>query len=260
MATGTILSICQRSLAAVGARANISTLNERSTEAINCNILYTPTFEALARSARWGCLRKQDSLTLIAAAQGTPENPLGTSLPFPPNPWLYSYLLPPDSLFVRQLMLPPPQLQNSGGVPIFPVKNSVGYNSRLNKLIRYETALGMDKLGNPVSVILTNLTQAQCLYTANQHNPAFWDSMLQQAMVASLGAFLVPALSLDKALLGVQIQLAERLIMQARTMDANEEIVSQDREASWISARSGVSGFSGQEFNTGYTNMSWPGA
>lgn len=259
MATGTILSICQRSLAAIGARANISTLNENSTEANNCNILFTPTFESLARSARWGCLRKQTPLTLVAAAQGTPENPLGTSLPFPPNPWLYSYLLPPDCLFVRQLILPPPQLQNGSGVPIFPVNNSVGYSPRLNRLIRYETALGQDQLGNPASVILTNLTQAQGIYTANQPNPTFWDSLLQQAMVASLGAFLVPALSLDKALMNIQIQIAEKMIAQARAMDANEEIVTQDREASWISARSGESGFWGQEFNTGYISMAWPG-
>lgn len=263
MATGSILSIWNRSLGSIGARSTVQNPNENSQEAIQCNVFFTPTFESLARSARWNCLRKQASLTLVAAAMGTPENPQGTTLPFPPVPWLYTYLIPGDSLFIRQLLPPPPQLQNAGGVPIFPVTNNVPYYPWADRPIPYQVALGQDLLGNAAQVIYTNLSQAQCIYTANQPNPQFWDSLFQQAMVASLAAFLVPALSLDKALMQAQIGIAERMIAQARSADGNEGVVSQSREASWISARNGTGGPQGWlGYNTptlNYENIPWPG-
>jgi hypothetical protein len=261
VASGSLLSIWNRALGSIGARSTVQNQNEDSQEAIQCNVFYQSTFEALARSARWGCLRKQTTLTLVSAAPGTPENPQGATAPYPPNPWLYSYLVPADSLFIRQLVPPPAMLATSGGVPIFPVNNSIPYAYNRMPIIRYETALGQDTLGNPAEIILTNLSQAQVIYTANQQNPTFWDSLFQQAMVASLAVFLVPALSLDKALMGIQIQIAERMIAQARAMDGNESITTQNNEASWICARSGETGpyalgQNGPFLN--YENVAWP--
>ena len=114
MATGSIIDLCNRSLLSIGARAQIQSLNEGSTESNAANVLITPVFESLARAAKWNCLRKQAALSLIAAAPGTPENPQGTTTPYPPNPWRYSYLVPIDSLFIRQL-LPPPAIFRAGG-------------------------------------------------------------------------------------------------------------------------------------------------
>src|SRR4051812_38928967 len=97
-ASSTSVSVCNQALLQIGARSTIASLTEGSVESNACNILFTPTFEMLARSAPWNCLRKQATLTLIAAAQGTPENPDGTTLPLPPSPWLYSYAEPSDCL------------------------------------------------------------------------------------------------------------------------------------------------------------------
>jgi len=95
----------------------------------------------------------------------------------------------------------------------------------------------------------------------NQNNPQFWDSLFQQAVVAALAAFLVPALSLDKSLMQMQIGIADRLIAQARAMDGNEGITSQNQEASWIRARNGETGGyaigqNGPFLN--YENVAWP--
>ncbi len=216
----------------------------------------------MARSAKWNCLRKQASLSLVAAAPGTPENPQGLVTHYPPNPWFYSYLVPGDSLFIRQIIPPPNMLQNSSGVPIFPVNNSLVYGPWARRDIRYEVAYGSDSNGNPAEVVNTDQSQAQAIYTVNQPNPAFWDSLFQQAMVASLAAFLVPALALDKALMQMQIGVAERMIAQARAADGNEGSISQNREAEWIAARNGESsswamGANGPNLN--YSGMSWPG-
>lgn len=192
-------------------------------------------------------------MSLIAAAPGTPENPQGTTTPYPPTPWRYSYLVPSDSLFVRQL-LPPASILQSGGVPIFPVVNNpTGYGINA----QYEVAYGTDSFGNPAEIILTNLSQAQGIYTVNQPNPQFWDSLFQQAFVASLAAYLVPALSLDKSLMQMQIAIAERLIAQARAMDANEGVITQEREASWIAARGGYPTPFGHNAFSEYS-MIWP--
>lgn len=261
MATGSVLTIWNRALGSVSARANVQSENENSTESNACNTYYQATFESLARSARWNCLRKQASLTLVAAAPGTPENVQGTLTPYPPTPWFYTYLVPSDSLFIRQLIPPPSMLQNNGGTPIFPVNNYLPYAPYARRHIPYEVAYGVDKNGNAALVINTNLSQAQCIYTVNQPNPTFWDSLFQQAMVASLAVYLSASVSGDKALTQIQLQLAERLIAQARAMDGNEGTVDQSREASWISARRGQSGPWGLGFNgpnLNYESMAWP--
>jgi hypothetical protein len=258
MASGSIVDLTNRALASIGSRSQVQSLNEGSAESNAANIFITPVFETLARTARWGCLKKQAQLSLIAAAPGTPENPEGATTPYPPQPWRYSYSLPSDCLFVRQL-IPPPVVLPDGATPIFPTLNTPGWF--WNKNIRYEVAYGTDALGNNAQIILTNLTQAYAIYTVNQPNPQFWDSMFQQAFVASLAAYLVPALSLDKPLMQMQIGIAEKLIMQARAVDGNESPVSQSREASWISARNGSSGILGVGQNgpfLNYEQMSWP--
>lgn len=214
----------------------------------------------MARTAWWNCLSKQATLSLLSAAPGTMENPQGAITPYPPNPWAYSYLVPPDSLRIRKMVPPPPMLQGTGGIPIFPTNNSIQCYGGQRRIIPFEVSYGQDSNGNPAETILTNLSQAQAIYTVNQSNPAFWDSLFQQAIVNALAVYLVPALSLDKALMGMKRQDAEGIIMQARAADGNEGTISQDREASWISARNGSSGSWGTGYNgpnLNYDNMPW---
>lgn len=258
-----VIGLCNRSLLGIGARATISSISpsDGSTAADACSILYTPTFEALARTAKWNCLRKQTKLTLVQAAQGTPENPNGTTYPLPPTPWVYAYLVPSDSLFVRSI------------VPSFPPNSGTGpspttYNNAAqtwlpnNGAIPYQVAYGNDINDAPIELILTNQPQAQAVYTVNQPNPVIWDSMFQQAFVNSLGAFLVPALALNFTLMNIAIKGAEAIIAQARAADGNEGTVSQDHTPDWIRIRGGSSGAywwdGGNIGGTYYGNMNWP--
>lgn len=262
MATGDIISIVNRSLGSISARSNVQNLNEGSTESNAAALYYQSTFEALARTAKWDCLEKQATLTLLFAAPGTPENPQGVTTPYPPNPWFYSYAVPADSLFVRQLVPQRQQLQSGSGVPIFPVNNYLpNAQGILNRRIPYKVAYGQDASGNGLQVINTNLRQAQALYTVNQPNPIFWDSLFQQAMVATLSVFLSSSVSGDKALTQLQKATAEGMIANARAADANEGTISQERQAEWIAARSGASGPWGVGYNTStvnYENIAWP--
>jgi hypothetical protein len=253
------VDLVNRALLGVGARANISTMTENSTESNAANILFQPTFEQLGRTANWNCLRKQTNLTLLKAAAGTPENADGTVLPIPPQPWLYEYAYPTDCLRVRYI-LPTFTSLSSVAAPLFPVANSAAttYSSAGGQLpfaVNYDT----DVNGNPYVSILTGVAGAQVVYTVNAANPNIWDSQFQAAFVASLGAFLVPALSLNMPLMQMMARAAERLIADARASDGNEGYQSQNREADWIVARGGnhsVNGMFG--YGCGYDSMSWP--
>lgn len=256
-----VVDICNRALLGIGARAQVSSISpsDGSTEADACAVLYTPTFEALGRAAHWNCLRKQAPLSLLAAAQGTPQNPSGTG-PVPPTPWLYSYALPADCLQMRFIV---PSLPSGvGGVPQTSINNAAATLLPGRGAIPFAVAYDTDADGNPIKIVLTNQSQAQAVYTVDQPNPQAWDSLFQEAMVSALGAFLVPALSLHISLLQLQVGRSEQLIARARAADGNEGPVSQDHEPDWIRARGGGWGREsiwGQAWTqAGYVDLCWP--
>lgn len=255
MATGNIISICNRSLLSIGSQSQISNLNEGSTQADACATLFTPTFEALARAAYWNCLRAQVTLSLIAAAQGTPENQEGASLPLPPSPWLYAYQYPSDCLAARFVL--PSLPNNAPGVPISPAYLG-GITSFSGREYPFRVGYITDTSGNPLIVVLTNQPQAQLVYTVNQPNPQIWDSSFQAAMVASLAAYLVPALSLNMTLAQMQIRIADTIITQARVRDGDEGSQSQDHIPDFIKARNaGAIIGPGYGYSGGWSEMAW---
>lgn len=264
MATGDILSICNRSLLSVGARAQISSVSpsDGSVEANACSVLFQPCFEQLARTAQWNCVSNQQTLSLLAAALGTPENTTGTELPVPPTPWLYAYAYPGDCLDVRYIV--PSYPANSGTSPLFPVNVQAPAWLPTDGQIPYKVQTVNFGLG-PVLCILTNQDMAQAVYTLNYANPAGWDSLFQEAMVATLGAFLVPALSLDLALLDRCIKQAEAAIAVARAQDGNEGVTTMDHLPDWIQARLGGTGWYsygygyGAGSGLGFYSINWPG-
>lgn len=262
--SATQISVCNQALLSIGARAQIASFVEGSTESDACKILYTPTYEMLARSAYWNCLRQQAVLTLLAAAQGTPENPSGTSLPLPPTPWLYQYATPSNNLDIRFIVPSYPNSTPAGTTPLTTASNTVNPWIPGDGDIPFAVAYATDTFGNPQEVVLTNQSQAQVVYTVNQPNPVVWDSMFQQAFVSSLAAFLVPALSLNIQLMQLSIKTADSIIAQARVRDGDEGYTTVDHIPDWIRARN--SGGSLFWNNAGYapwlagnyTSMSWP--
>ena len=255
------ISISNRALLSVGARTQISDFppGDNSVEAQAIAVLWEPTFEALGRAARWNCLRHQTTLSLLAAAKGTPENEDGTILPLPPQPWLYSYAYPVDCLSMQFIV--PTFPDEIGNVPQTTINNAANvWLPNSGGQIPYVVSSSNDSGGNPNLVILCNQPVAQAVYTCNQSNPQLWDSMFQAAMVASLAAFLVPALALSFPLMQLAISTADRIIIQARTADGNEGVTVMDHLPDWMRARTGGQGF-GISYNymySGCADMCWP--
>ena len=253
------VSCCNLALLSIGARASVSSIfpSDGSPQADAASTLYSFVFQQLARTARWGCLNKQVALTLIQAAQGTPENPGGITLPLPQQPWLYGYLYPSDCLLMRQIF--PPVTSTSGAINQTSLSNSVTPCLPGGYQIKYATGYSADTNGNPLEVVLTNQENAVANYIVDQQDPASWDSLFTSAFVASLAAYLVPALSLNPPLMQSQIAIAERMIKQAQAMDANEGTYTQDHVPDFIRARSGATGvWLGGIGYAAYGTMNWP--
>ena len=258
-ASATTVSLSNRALLMVGARAQVSSLTEGSQESDAISTLFVPTFEALARTANWNCLRQQAVLSLLAAAAGTPENQDGTTLPLPPSPWLYQYAVPSNSLEIRSI-LPSLTSSQTGQVPMTTVSNAAptlipGQRFEIPFAVAYATNSSDD----PINVVLTNQTQAQAIYTVNQPNPVVWDSLFEAAFVASLAAYLVPALSLNLELMAMQIRTAESQIASARVRDGDEGTTVVDHVPDWIRARSsGTFVLGAGDGGMSYPGMLWP--
>lgn len=264
----TVLSICQRALLAAGAREEISSINEDSTAANSCALLFEPTFQQLARTAHWNCLAKQAPLSLIKAAIGTPENQNGT-LPVPPPPWLYAYAYPADSLQERWIVpsLTPTQTTGVNPIPISPNLPYCGAvvsgNGRIPYQVRYDDA---NPTGSPLKMIVCNQSGAQAVYTVDQPNPAIWDSLFQQGMVATLAVFLIANLNMNIQLMQMNMGMAKDIIAQARASDGNEGTTSVNRNASWMTARmrggpacGGYGGYYNNFLgNSSYCDINWP--
>jgi hypothetical protein len=259
VASQNIVSVCNISLLSIGAQAQISNLTENSTQANACNTLYQFVYEQLARTALWNCLRQQAVLTLIQAAQGTPENPTGSLFPQPPIPWLYAYSLPSNCLQARYIV---PSFPSTGNSPISPAYVAAAAWLPGAGQIPFQVAYGTDSLNNPIQIILTNQTQAQLVYTVNQPNPQIWDADFTAAYVASMAAYLVPALSLNMALMQIQVKLAEGIIANARVRDGNEGSTQQDHIPDFMRARNSGGGYGynilGGYGMEGWSNMAWP--
>lgn len=263
-----VLSISNRALLSVGARTQVSSVfpSDGSAEANSLSVLWNPTFEQLARVAPWNSLRKSAQLALLAAAQGTPENPEGTTYPLPEFPWLYSYAYPADCLRFSYI-IPSNPVGQGGSPPQTTINNTSGPIVPSGGQIRFVVSSALDANGNPIKIILTNQDQAQGVYVSDIPNPAQWDSLFQGAMVATLGAFLVPALSLSFPLMQIVIKQAEEAIQIARVADGNEGVTSMDHLPDWMQARAGAQGIGGGygfwnngflNFGGGYDGICWP--
>jgi hypothetical protein len=242
------VDIANRALSAIGTRSSIASLDEGSNESIQVKLLLEPLRDELLRMAPWNCARNFINLSLICAAPGTPENPTAAPLVWdkgiPPPPWTYEYAYPSDCLRPVYIV---PQFSTgfssgvpittavTGGAPAFwngpPVRFQVSID-QIDPKSGKPTALGLDQ-----RVILTNQEAAILCYVRRVVNPDVWDDQFQQALVAALGARLAIALTGEKGLAQMQVQMANEFIRQARVTDGNEGLTINDVTPDWIRTR-----------------------
>jgi hypothetical protein len=120
-ATDTLTTIANQALASIGNRSVISALSEQSNEAIQVNLVMNDVIQELLRMAPWDCAFNTNTLQLITATPGTPENPASGPVQWnktlPAPPWSYEYAYPADCL--RACWIVPQYMTGfASGVPI----------------------------------------------------------------------------------------------------------------------------------------------
>jgi len=241
-----LVDITNRALSAIGTRSQVASLSEGSNESISANKWIDTTRRQILRMAPWNSSRNYNTLTLIVAAPGTPENPTaGVAFwqkGLPPPPWNYEYAYPSDC--IRPVFIVP-QFNTgfssgipittavTGGAPAFwqgpPVKFAVGIDQIVN---------GLPAVGGPdVKVIWTNQEFAVLAYTKDLSDPSVMDDQLQEAWAMFLAAKMTIDLTGDKALANLRIEDANRTIQVARVGDGNEGLTINDITPDWIRAR-----------------------
>lgn len=224
-------------LTKIGIQGSVSSINpsDGSTEGDAASILYEPLMNSLHRAANWNFARKQDYLTLLRAAV---INGIQSDNP-PPQPWFYEYLYPADCLRARFII--PYFASNSNVSPPLTTSETVIPNLFEGPPIKFVVGNDRDLHGNPTRVILTEMQNAILVYTARITDPTQWDPNFLDAATNYLGAWLINALSRNRAQLNDMVAATKEIIATARTTDGDEGITSADHLPDWIAVR----GFSG---------------
>jgi hypothetical protein len=245
------LDVCNLALSQVSGRARVQSISpsDGTVAGDACALLYQPTVDAFSRAAHWNCLRFQTGplgskepppLQLLKAAVGTPEQIANPQLSPPPQPWLYEYLLPSDCLkarFLVPLFTQPsasPPLTTAGGLMLPAVAPSVS--------VPFQVAVDLDAQGNEQQVILTDLSQAQLVYTRRLANIALWDAQFVMGVKSALAVWLAPAVNGSITMANQAMAVAKAMLDAARMSDGNEGPQIQDHVPDWIRIREGGQG------------------
>lgn len=254
--------VANQALDAIGADFTLGDIQEGTKPAQTLLRAYGQGVRQLLRAANWDFARKTTPLTLLADASGNTAN-VGTIVPIP---WIYEYAYPTDCMKVR--FIP----QNWGQTPAIPTTNiqlpttpattvsgSPVYTGQRTIPSRFVVATDPNYPVDPASitsevqgvgpdtrtVILSNVPDAQVIYTALVVYPSVWDNLFRQAMVAYLAQAVAMSALKDKKLArvmrGDQIAIAKDALRNARIADGNEGWYNSDLSVNWIDTRN--SGF-----------------
>ena len=242
--------LVNRTLDACGVDKTIGDLEEGTREAQIMLRAYGECLRQLLRGANWQFARKQAPMTLLGDASGQTPN-VGNQVV---TPWLYEYALPTDAMKMRFVphsgpspatAIPPgnialpqtplytgenpqPQSQQRLVPARFLVATDFNYPPPPGQ-IDWEVQ-GVSPQGR--TVVLTNVKNAQGVYTALMLYPSVWDPLFREAMVAYLASQTCLALHKDKKLaLAVRPQLIQNTkekLAEARRVDGNEMWASTD--------------------------------
>jgi hypothetical protein len=228
------LQICNEALSEIGARSEITDVNEVSTEGKAARLFYDSVRKRLLRAVHWGFARRTALLTL----DGTLD--AGTST----YPFLYSYLMPANSLAVRYI-LP----TNAGDL------TNPGPPQRDCRFLFSNTTV----VDVEVQRLVSNTPDAVAVYTGDITTVDFFDDLFRGAFVAILASKFAMPCTGNVSLKSQYEQIAAQHIMTAQAVDANEAVPSTEHTPDWLLAR-GIASMYPPEWGMYYASpiqMNW---
>ena len=237
-------TVCNLALAEMGGRIQIQSFSDNTPQAQIAALLYKPKTQALLRGANWDFARAQQTLAVWKAAI---INGVASANP-PPQPWLYSYLWPSDCLKARFVTVTTPLV--APGTPLTSNPTVAAWMPPAWTSAPFVPGTDFDANGNPIKIILSNVPQAQLVYTRDLSMvPDLWDSLFLSGNTAYLASYFINALARNKAQFDDQMAVTRGAIEQARMANGNEGISNVDHTPDWMQAR--MTGGASWTFNGG---------
>lgn len=258
--------IANQALDAAAVDYTIGDLEEGTRPAQVTLRAYGNCLRQLLRGANWAFARKQAPLTLLADATGQTPN-VGSLVP--PGPFIYEYAYPTDCMRARfipwnlgvqsapapagNITPPSPSAPVVTGLNQFPLGQRIAPakfvvatdpNYPPDPQEIFWQVQGVSPAGR--TVILTNVKDAQLVYTMLALYPSVWDPLFRAALVAYLASEIALPLAKDKKLglqvRAEQIKIVRSKVTEARLMDGNESVASSDIAVDWMRARNSGGG------------------
>lgn len=257
-----IANVASQALAAIGWPNLIGDIEEGTKEAQLCLLHYGQCRRKLLRAAHWGWARKQAPLQMLADSSGNTPN-VGTKVP---GHWCYEYAFPTDGLKSRFV---PWNRENTGvggvpagniSIPNTPLVTGLGEQPILGG--RQIPALFLESSDfnyPPVpgqqtdnvsgvspqarTVILTNVKNAELVYTADILYPSVWDSLFRDAFVALLASEIALPIwvkvdrNFGMKMRDSQIPIVQQKVREARVVNANSNPSTSDISVDWMRIR-----------------------
>lgn len=277
--------IANQVIDAIGWPHELGDIEDGSHEARPILRAYSQCLRQLLRSVHWNFARQCAPLVLLADATGQTPN-VGTQVI---TPWIYEYALPINCMKARfvplnwqQVNPPVPAGNYTPANPNAPIVGGLGQPPLTGQRLiparyleatdpNYPPPAGSDdSVVQGVSpqgrtVILTNVQNAQLVFTALMIYPSNWDAQFRAAFVAYLAAEVaLPIWTKKDRAFGLKVRaeqyaIAARKITQARATDGNEGFPNSDISVDWMrtrqisgGARGGWGGFGGDGGGPGY--------
>ena len=171
-------------LVRVGYRLRVGSLYDGSAAAKKALDIYAQTRDELLRQNDWAFAERNVAATLLKSAPQTTNGQYGYIPPAtwngavnPPLPWTFEYSWPPDCLKVRAVKPTPLLIPNFNPMPnLFAVVNDSYF-------------------APPQRVIVSDVTNAQLVYTGQVTDLTTWDSDSLEMLIDALGQRLAPSLN-----------------------------------------------------------------
>lgn len=202
-----VVAIANMALSHVGAKSDIESLTEKTTEAIQCRAWYDASRRQVLAAHDWGFARRRRTMALHGdTISETASDPLA-------GVWGYRYEYPDDCVKARKIQkstAPPDDL-----VP-FDVETSLS---------------GQEK------TILTNMEDAVLVYTFDQEGTELFTPMFVQALSHLLASQIAFAITNKRKVKQEQLQAYFFVLARAAAEDINEGVEAPVRDVDWIRDR-----------------------
>lgn len=201
-----VIDICNDALSHTGTDIFIASLEEKSKEAKLCARWYPRTRDELLRTFKWNFAQRRT----ILADMGDP-----------PTGWLYRYRYPIDCLFLGKVY------------PIGEYTPGVQQDELIQRTRTFEVASDDD--GG--RIILTNVAEAEALYTARIENPGVFDELFTMSLTFKLAANISMPLVSDPKVTEYLRQKTRESLSEAFQVSLSEAQEPPEMEARTIRAR-----------------------